>query len=197
MMRINVRSDGRVECRALLELPLPPGVVWGQLRDFRRFASHDYFHAGIDIEAGIPRRGAALRLTHRYLFVSIPRVGRILRWREWNAETASGEYAFSDVSLRGPRHGFPHVLSYRLRGSGVNHSQLQIIVRGRWTARWLARGVTRIWLWWVFAHVVARVRNDFAALAMSRQSQRIHRTITTAAIPDHPSSASESSCYQH
>jgi hypothetical protein len=167
--RIHVCPRGRVECRAAIELPVPSARAWGQLRDFTRFASHDYFYARVEVEGDVPRTGATLRLTHRYLLPRVHRVGRILRWREWNDAhpLASAGYSFSDLSRRGPRCGFPHVFSYYLRAAGPSACRLEIVVRGLWTARAVPWWAVRVWLWWVFAHVVNSVRNDLLAHAVA------------------------------
>jgi hypothetical protein len=169
-MRIDVGRAGAVCCRAELDLPLSARTAWGRLRDFSRFASHDYFHAEVCIEGGAPRRGAALAIRHRFLAFGVDRVGRILRWREFDpADTHPAGYSFSDLSARGPRRGFPHVFTYSLRPAGRkdDRCRLEIAVRGRWTApvpRWAAK----LWLWWVFAHVVLSVRNSLLATAVTR-----------------------------
>ena len=117
-----------------------------------------------------PRAGAALAIRHRFLGFGVDRVGRILRWHEFDpADARPAGYSFSDLSARGPRHGFPHVFGYSLRPAGRNNDRcrLQVAVRGRWTApvpRWAAK----LWLWWVFAHVVLSVRNAFLAAAVAR-----------------------------
>lgn len=176
MTRVSVGANGRVVCRAVIPLPISPSRAWGELRDFARHASHDAFHAGFHIAGGgPPRRGARLLITHRYAGVTVVRLGRIVRWREYepNAPRPAG-YSFSDCSRRGPRHGFPHVLSYFLRPDGSGACTLEVVVRGRWTARLVPRGIAWVWLRWVFAHVVTSVRNDMLALALpaTRQGRR-------------------------
>jgi hypothetical protein len=172
--RIHVCPRGRVECRAAIELPLPPLRAWGQLRDFTRFASHDYFHAEIHVDGNVPRAGAKLRLTHRYLLPRVHRVGRLLRWREWDQADplACCGYSFSDLSRRGPRRGFPHVFSYYLRAAGPGACQLEVVVRGLWTARAVPPWAARLWLWWVFGHVVNSVRNDLLTHAVALPAPR-------------------------
>jgi len=169
-----IHRSGRVACRAELELPLPASAAWGELRDFRRSASHDFFHCDIRIEGGVPRRGAGLVLEHRFGPFRARRVGRILRWREWGDSEASGNgsckaagYSFSDLSAAGPRAGFPHVLSYHLQASPRGTCRLAITVGGLWTARLVPRWAARLWLAWVFHHVVASVRNQLLAAAVS------------------------------
>jgi len=112
---VRIHRSGRVDCRAELQLPLPAPAAWGQLRDFRRSASHDYFHCDIHIEGGTPRLGAGLVLEHRFGPFRVRRVGRILRWREWGDDSQSARgngrctpagYSFSDLSTAGARAGF-------------------------------------------------------------------------------------------
>ena len=139
---VRIHRSGRVDCRAEFELPLPASAAWGQLRDFRRSASQDYFHRQIHIEGDVPRHRAGLVLEHRFGPFRTRRIGRILRWREWDASGASGDgrceaagYSFSDLSELGPRVGFPHVLSYYLHAASRGTCRLVITVRGRWTAK--------------------------------------------------------------
>jgi hypothetical protein len=157
---VTVTPAGRVRCRAVVELPVGASVAWGQLRDFRRFAAQDFFHAAVRVERGGVRRGARLEIDHRFGPYAVTRVGRILQWSE------DVGYSFSDLSRRGPRAGFPHVYCYRLRPAGPSRCVLEITVVGRWTARFLPRWVIRVWLRWVFSHIVASVRNTLLLLAL-------------------------------
>jgi hypothetical protein len=163
---IRASRDGRVTCRAAIPLALPAGSVWGQVRDFRRYASHDYFHRDVRVGGGVPRAGAPLRLTHCFACFRVERVGRILRWRE------GAGFAFSDLSRRGPRAGFPHVFALRIESAGDGRSTLHLSVRGRWTAGWVPLFARRIWLAWMFAYVVARTRNELRAYQAARGASR-------------------------
>jgi hypothetical protein len=153
-MSVSINRTGAVDCRAVLDLPLSATSVWGQLRDFPRYAQQDFFHADLMIESGVPQAGAKLTLSHRFGGFQVRRVGRILVWRE------NIGYSYSDLSLRGPAHGFPHVFSYRLRSTGEESCQLEIGVRGKWTARLIPCRAAKLWLWWVFTHVVRAVNNQ-------------------------------------
>ena len=165
--RVSVSRWGRVACATRLELPMSAGSAWGQLRDFRTYACHDYFHADVRIAGGVPRRGAKLRILHRYGPFEVERCGRIVWWEEGRG------YSFSDLSLRGPRRGFPHVLGYRLIPDGELHDRglEHITVRGRWTARGVPRWAARLWLAWVFFHVVRRVENSLLVYRLWRQTR--------------------------
>ena len=159
--RVNLSASGRVDCRAVIDVPLSAVAAWGQLRDFGRYARHDYFHAHFEVSGGVPRAGARLRIGHRFGPFAVGRVGRIVRWREGEG------YAFSDLSTAGPRRGFPHVFSYRLEAVDECRCRLHLRVGGRWTApvpRWAARA----WLWWVFSAIVVRVENDLLRFALAR-----------------------------
>jgi hypothetical protein len=162
MTHVSVSQCGAVRCTAQLELPMSAITVWGQLRDFHRFAQQDLFHANIVIDGAIPRAGARLRMTHRYAGLRIDRVGRILVWRE------NVGYSFSDLSLRGPRRGFPHVFSYRLEATGPGSCRLHVAVRGLWTNR-LTAIAARPWLRWVFGQVVRSIRNELLLYQLWRQ----------------------------
>ena len=151
-MRVLVSQTGRVVCEARLTLPLTARRAWGQLRDFHRYAAHDHFHAGFSIEGDVPRAGARLTIEHRYGPFRLQRVGRIVRWREGDG------YAFSDLSSRGPRHGFPHVMSLRVADT-PDGCIVVVRVTGRWTTptpRWM----TRLWLAWVLLSITQRTRNN-------------------------------------
>ena len=162
-MTIRAHRDGRVDCRAAVPLSVPARRAWGQLRDFRRYASHDYFHADVRVAGGVPRAGAAVRLTHRFGCFRVERTGRILRWREGDG------WAFSDLSRRGPRSGFPHVFAARVEPAGDRRSTLHLTVAGRWTAEWVPLWARRLWLAWVFAYVVARTRSEVLAYQAARR----------------------------
>jgi hypothetical protein len=168
MTRIQIRRNGAVDCQACLEIPLAAVSVWGQIRDFRRFARQDFFHDVIDVAGGQLRQGAALSLVHRYAFISIRRRGRICWWREGVG------YSFSDLSLRGARRGFPHILSYRIeQATEPKACRLIIRVRGRWTAEFVPRSLARIWLWWVFRHVVHSVENQLLSFGLWRRDRTV------------------------
>jgi hypothetical protein len=131
-------------------------------------------------------------VSHRFLLFSVERVGRILRWQEWNpsAVSAAGScgrpagYSFSDLSQRGPRHGFPHTFSYYLRAAGAESCTLEVVVRGRWTARFIPRWAARLWLTWVFAHVVLSVRNSLLLGAAMRRDADSHPQQRLGTIQD-------------
>ena len=80
--RVIVSGSGRVECAARVELPMSARSAWGQLRDFRTYASHDHFHADVGIAGGVARRGARLRILHRFGPFEVVRRGRVLWWEE-------------------------------------------------------------------------------------------------------------------
>ena len=142
-------------------------AAWGQLRDFERYAATDHFHADIQIDGGRPRSGARIEMTHRYLGIALTRVGRIVRWVE--APHDRPGFAFSDLSRRGTTVAFPHVLSMTLRDT-TDGCTLRIRVGGRWTSpvpRWAAR----LWLRWVFAHIVCTTSARLLAYAVWRSSR--------------------------
>jgi hypothetical protein len=171
-MTIRINPRRVVRCDAALHIPLSGVCVWGQLRDFCRYAQQDFFHADIHIDGGVPRAGAALQLCHRYSGVRIERRGRILLWREGVG------YSFSDLSHRGPRSGFPHVFSYRLQSLGEGTCRLHINVRGLWTARHLPRWCAWLWLWWVFSHIVRNIRRELLVYQVWRQVNAAARSST-------------------
>ena len=162
-MRISINPNWVVRCSAEVELALPATSVWGQLRDFQLYARQEFFHGQIQIEGGLPRCGAQLRMSHRYAGVRVRRHGRLLIWRE------GAGFSFSDLSLAGPRRGFPHVLTFRLEPLGEQGCRLHVRTNGLWTARLGAR----LWLWWVFSHIVRSVRNELLMYQLWRKRQGI------------------------
>jgi hypothetical protein len=164
-MTIKIFPTRRVVCAATVRLPLSARVVWGQLRDFQTSARHDPFHAVIHVEGNVPRAGAGLEIVHRHLLWRSVRIGRILRWKEGCG------FAFSDLCKSDVQRAFPHVLSYRLEAESEKSCELQIMVRGQWTAggpRWIGR----LWLWWVFSQVVRSVENQLLRFAVGLRSIR-------------------------
>ena len=144
-----------------VDLPISAGAAWGQLRHLPTSAAHDPFHARVTVGPG-----GALTIEHSYLGLRTVRVGRVLWWREGVG------FAFSDLCRTDARKAFPHVLSYRLEPTGPATCRLHVRVGGRWTLpgpRW----VGRLWLGWVFGHVVRTVRNELLryAVAMKRRSR--------------------------
>ena len=168
-MIVRIRSRGSVDCHAVLELRLPAASVWGQVRDFQRYARHDFFHQELNIQGDVPRRGAGLELSHQFFGFTVRRVGRIVWWRE------GAGYSFSDLSRRGPRHGFPHVFSYRIEAVKAGASRLHVRVRGLWTARFVPRWAARLWLRWVFGYVVRSVENELLLYQVWRQRRAVTR----------------------
>jgi hypothetical protein len=159
-MDVRITSSRRVTCTATIPVPLSAGTAWGQLRHLPTSATHDPFHACVTVGPG-----GSLLIEHNYLGLRTTRVGRVLWWREGIG------FAFSDLSGRDAAAAFPHVLSYRLEPTSPTTCRLHVRVGGRWTLpgpRWIGR----LWLRWVFGHVVRTVRNQLFqyAVAMSHRS---------------------------
>lgn len=162
-MKICAAASGRIRCEAALPFDLPAACVWGQARDFARFAAHDYFHRNVRVEGGVPCQGARLQLAHQYAGIRTERIGRILRWREGEG------YAFSDLSRRGVRVGFPHVFRLQIEPVDDQRCLVHLTVRGLWTSRWIPVPCRRMWLAWVFAYIVSQTRNDLNAYQVARR----------------------------
>ena len=155
MIRVTIRRTGAVECFGRFELPTGVGAAWCQIRDFRRFAAIDFFHGSVRVlGGGGVRAGAAIEIPHRFGPFRVTRVGRILSWEEGRG------YAFSDLSARRPRRGFPHAYRYELHPQGPDTCCVEITIRGRWTLRALPRPLVRLWLAWVFSHIVHSAENE-------------------------------------
>ena len=159
MTVVRVERNWRVLCRASVELPVTASAAWGQIRDFRRFAMQDFFHAAVRVDPGGVRRGAALEIDHRFGPFAVTRVGRILQWRENHG------YSFSDLSRAGPRSAFPHLYRYHIAPTSLSSCVVEITIAGLWTARWLPRPLVVAWLRWVFTHIVRSVHNTLLEAA--------------------------------
>lgn len=146
-MPISITPRGRVTASRSFIVPLTARQLWGQMRDVEHFIAIDPLHQDVSMNRqGLPTpRGASLTIPHRLLGLGPTRIGRILQWRE-----GSG-FAFSDLSRRGVRKGFPHVCSYWIEPLSNDSCQLTVNAVGRWTARWVPRPLARLWLWWVLA----------------------------------------------
>jgi hypothetical protein len=168
MTSVAVTPTRRVLCRAVVGIPLSASVAWGQLRDFRRFAAQDFFHAAVRVARGGVRQGARLEIDHRFGPFAVTRVGRILQWAEGTG------YSFSDLSRRGPRAGFPHVYRYKVTPAGPSRCVIEITIAGLWTARLFPRLLAQLWLRWVFSHIVASVRDEllrYAAFVLGERNR--------------------------
>jgi hypothetical protein len=151
MIALTVDRAWRVTVLGEIELPMPVDRAWQHVRDFASFTTFDPFHARVHVVGGLPRVGSSLRIDHRFGPVRLRRRGRILRWQEGVG------YAFSDLSERGARRGFPHVYSYRVVPIGCHACRLSISVRGRWTAKLLPRWAAKLWVGWVMAMTLGSV----------------------------------------
>jgi len=144
------RSDGRkLEIAMSLDVARSPADVWALISDLPRFLTIDPFHDQITLMREQPAVGVDLVLSHNAFGRRFLRFGKIIAWRE-----GSG-YTFSDLSPRGPKVGFPHVFMINLQSLASPEdptplTQLSIIVRGRWTSRWVPVIVGRLWVWLVF-----------------------------------------------
>jgi hypothetical protein len=153
MIRVGLDARWRVNLAATCELPMSIASAWNALRDFRRFACMDVFHRAVHLERPDPASGVGLRIEHGLLGLRVMRVGRILAWAEGRS------YSFSDLSLRGPRAGFPHVYRFELQPAAEDACRLTISVRGLWTARLLPRPAVRAWLGWNLLKTRASIQN--------------------------------------
>jgi hypothetical protein len=164
-VRIGIDRHWRIDARSELAVPLPAAVVWGQMRDWRRFLTLDPLHAAVRVtRAGdAPPVGTEFELPHQLGPVTIRRRGRMLRWREGEG------YVISDMSMRRGRVGFPHVCSYRVEEAGESECRVYFGARGVWTARWLPRWAVKCWIGWVLGATEARVKAEFAALIAWRE----------------------------
>jgi hypothetical protein len=141
------RRDTRVRLEFELEIGRPPAEVWSVVKDLPRFACIDPFHRRVRVLGPALVPGVRLAIEHGLPGLTFTRVGKLLAWREGQG------YVFSDLSVRGPGRGFPHVFRIEVmpsRTGSPDRSRLRVQVRGRWTATWLPRWVRELWL-----HVVS------------------------------------------
>ena len=161
MIRIEPHRRWRVTATKKIDLPLPASVVWGQMRDLRRFITMDPLHAKVRDEVptgrAIPAVGTRLVIEHRLAGLRVLRRSRLLYWREGRG------YAVSDLSRRGHHAGFPHVCEYEIMPVTERSSSLRLSVRGRWTATWMPVWMVRIWLMWVMYATGQRMENALLA----------------------------------
>jgi len=147
-VRVRCREVGRtaVDLRIELCLDRPVDEVWSKMADFTRFTCIDPFHERVIVQAAEFRPGVDLILVHRLLGFRFLRFGRLLTWREGHG------YAFSDLSGRDKRHGFPHVFFCSIESVGdsaLHRSRLTVSVRGKWTSPWVSRRLGMCWLRYV------------------------------------------------
>jgi hypothetical protein len=138
----------RVSMRVVLAIARPVQELWLDVADFTQFLCVDPFHSRVTVLAKAMAPGVDLAIEHRAFGLSLMRFGRLLMWREGCG------YAFSDISARGPSHGFPHVFFVNVasdRGADGHRSVLTIDVRGKWTARYVPRLLRACWLKFVMA----------------------------------------------
>ena len=171
MIRIDVNLRNRVDASASIDLHLSASVVWGQMRDIAHFLTIDPLHFRVrgdrkknqgDKESANDRQhitsnpvGTGLVIEHRFLGIGPDRRSRILRWKEGEG------YAVSDLSRLGNQCGFPHVCVYEINTNSVTTSRLLVSVRGKWTATWMPRWATRLWLWWVLKSTATHITRHF------------------------------------
>ena len=177
MIRIAIDRGWHVRLSGAFELEMNADSAWRSLRDFRRFACQDMFHSSVRLETSEPRTGSSLILDHRLLGIGFVRAGRILHWREGRS------YAFSDLSCRDPRKGFPHVYIYSLIPIDDSNCRFRLEVRGRWTARFLGRALTRSWLAWIMLKTTQSIRN--ALMSDELERRRANREGALPASPAH------------
>lgn len=140
------RRGRAIDIRLELDWPGSPRELWDRVANLPRFLAIDPFHEQVTLMRDQPAAGVDLALRHNAFGRRFLRFGRILSWREGRG------YTFSDLSPRGPRHGFPHVFCIEVQPlipSEAKHSRLTIAVRGKWTSRVIPAAIGRWWVWLV------------------------------------------------
>ena len=163
-MRIEVDRRWHVRLAADLDLPIDAGSAWRSVSDFRRYACLDIFHRRLELNGPRPSAGTTFSLEHGLLGVCLTRVGRVLHWHEGRS------YAFSDLSRRDSRKGFPHVYIYTVVPLAEGRCRFRLEVRGRWTARFLGRPLTRLWLGWILLKTSTSIHNALLGDALRRRA---------------------------
>ena len=170
-MRIEIDHQWRVRAACDLDVPMSATAVWGQMRDWRRFITIDPLHVRVRVlphqsrSRRPPPHGIPMMIEHRLLGFGPDRVGRIVRWDEGQG------FAFSDLSKRGMRIGFPHICEYDLQVVSDESCRLTIGARGRWTARWWPRWMIRLWLAWVLAETRVCVKQELRRFDRWRRTE--------------------------
>jgi hypothetical protein len=145
------RSQGagrKLDIEISLDVASSAADVWDLISDLPRFLTIDPFHDHVTLMRDQPAVGVDLVLSHNAFGRRFLRFGKIIAWRE-----GSG-YTFSDLSPRGPKHGFPHVFMINLQPLASSNdklplTRLSIHVRGRWTSRLAPLWLGRLWVWLV------------------------------------------------
>lgn len=150
MTRVRLSSRWAVEADTCVRIEAGEASVWAVMRRFSQFIAADPYHTRVTDEAGarldeLPARGTALRIGHGIGFTWFDRVGTLVR------VVPGRGFAFTDLSRRGRAVGFAHVYAYTLKPVEEHACELRLMVRGRWSARWLPRWAVKMWLWWVMA----------------------------------------------
>lgn len=145
--------------------------AWAVMQDLSRFISADPYHTRMTDEHGhkldhIPPRGTKIRTGHGISVTFFDRVGTMTR------VVPNQTIAFTDLSKRGPNVGFPHVYKYELIPLSEHRCELKLTARGRWSARWMPRGLVHAWLWWVMAQANWSMRMH-TGYEIKRQRQHI------------------------
>lgn len=148
MIRVRLTSRWCVQADATVRLPASAQRVWQHMTRFQKFVGTDPYHTRITDADGrrldtLPPRGTRLLIGHGLGWTWFERVGTMLYVREGRG------FAFSDLSSRGCNAGFPHVYAYTVEPCGEGVCVLRLRVRGRWSARWMPRGLVVLWLGWV------------------------------------------------
>jgi hypothetical protein len=157
-IRCGTKGRNAVDLRIELEVDRPVSELWNDVAEIKWFACIDPFHRRLIVQGPRLEPGVDLVLEHQAFGLSFLRFGRLLSWHEGRG------YAFSDLSAKGPRHGFPHVffVSVEPVGSvGQSRSRLVVHVRGKWTARWIPRALGMWWLRFVCREHARLLRKVF------------------------------------
>lgn len=137
-------DTNKIYARIEIAIPISKNKLWEIISNLENFLCIDPFHSRIVIMGTRICQGTDIALEHQVLGFRFLRFGRILSWREGQG------YAFSDLSAKGPRIGFPHVffieISPLCEKEKFNYSQLSITVKGKWTVRWVPRVLRHWWL---------------------------------------------------
>jgi hypothetical protein len=148
---------GKVSLRIEIELCRAAEEVWPEVADLTKFLTNDPFHVRLVVLQPPLKPGGAVRIDHRVFGLRFERRGRLLSFQEGRG------YALSDLSVRDPRRGFPHVFIIDLEPLGPGRSLLSFRVKGKWTARWVPPFAARWWLLWVLYEEARLLRRALEA----------------------------------
>jgi len=127
--------DDKVEIGLSINVPLNRKKLWNIISNLEKFLVVDPLHKRVIIG-----NDQEIILEHQVLWYRFLRIGKILYWDEGYG------YAFSDISSRGSKKGFPHVFYINITSENEETSKLNIRVKGKWTEKLIPKVLKQLWV---------------------------------------------------